>query len=121
MVLFITDNEAIQGDLDMVVMDSKEFNFIEAHPYIASANFKNVYLDLACNAKPTYVEMLSKKTVITPVTNGEITQKMINLLMYIYPTDGAALRYYFIKDKDKLNSLLVELSKKYNWRSIDEF
>ena len=100
---------------------NKEFNFIKAHPYIASSNFSKIYLDLSCPVNPKFIEMLNGKAIITPVSGGEITQDVISVLSRLYPEDGAALRYYFIKDKTQLGKTLLLLSNKYGWRSMDEF
>lgn len=121
MVLFITDNERIEEDFDTIVMGSKEFNFIQAHPYIASSNFSKIYLDLSCPVKSEYVEILKSKAIISPVSSGEITEDTISLLCTLYTEDDAALRYYYIRDKAQLNKLLASLATKYSWRSIDEF
>lgn len=121
MVLFITDNERIEEDFDTIVMSSKEFNFVKAHPYIASSNFSKIYLDLSCPVKPKWIDLLKTKTVLTPVSSGGITQDTINLLTHIYPDDSAALRYYYVKDKAQLAKLLSSLSSRYGWRSMDEF
>lgn len=121
MVLFITDNKNIEEDFDTVVMGSTEFNFIEAHPYIASSNFSKIYLDLSCPVNPKWAGVLNSKAIITPVSGGEITEKVIVLLAHLYQDDGSALRYYYIKDKAQLGKILVTLAEKYGWRSMDEF
>lgn len=119
MKLIVTSNNTLEESFDTVLMSPIEFNYLQAHPYIATAGFAEVQLDLTERLEPAFVSRLSKQVVIRPIYKDfDLTPNAILVLSYLYPDKAAALRMYSMRDKDKLVALLTELSETYQWRKL---
>lgn len=119
MKLIVSSDSTLMETFDTVVMDPIDFNHMFVHPYIATAGFTEVQIDLRDKISPAYVERLTRATLIRPIYKDfDLSQDAIILLSYIYPDKGAALRFNMIKDKEKLQSILKELAESFEWRKI---
>lgn len=119
MKLIVTSNETLEESFDTVLMNPVEFNYLQAHPYIATAGFSEVQLDLTETLEPAFVSILVKHIAIRPIYKDfNLTPNAILVLSYLYPNKAAALRMYSMRDKEKLLTLLQELSVTYQWRKI---
>lgn len=120
MKLVVSSNQSLEEDFDTMRMEPIEFNHLHAHPYIATAGFSEVQLDLNDDINPAYVSYLAKATWIRPIYKDfNLSANAILILSYVYTDRAAALRYFNLSDKEKLHSLLEELAKTYEWRKID--
>lgn len=120
MKLVVTTDKSMEEDFDTVVMDPIEFNHLSVHPYIATAGFTEVQLDLSSKVDSAYVSELVRKIVVRPIYRDfNLSDDAILNLSYIYPDKAAALRIYSLKDKDKLVSLLSTLADTYDWRKYE--
>lgn len=121
MKLIVTSNDTLEESFDTVLMSPIEFNYLQAHPYIATAGFNEVQLDLSERIEPAYVSHLMKKVLIRPIYKDfNLTPNAVLVLSYLYPDKAAALRIYSMTDKNKLVELLNELAAKYQWRKIED-
>lgn len=119
MKLIVSSNPSLEEDFDTVLMNPTEFNHLSAHPYIATAGFSEVQLDLSEKIEAAYVSHLMKMTVIKPIYKDfELSGNAILVLSYLYPDKAAALRFYSMQDKQKLIELLESLAKEYEWRKL---
>lgn len=119
MKLIVTTNEYLLESLDTVIMSPIEFNYLQAHPYIATAGFTEVQIDLTERLEPMFISKLSTKVVIKPIYKDfNVSPNAILVLSYLYPDKAAALRMYSMRDKNKLAELLQELADKYQWRKL---
>lgn len=118
MILIITDRD-VEEDFDTQVMNTREFNQKSVHPFIITTAFDNIYFDLDCDVDYEILRALCTKKVITPIIySKEFSSKYVSLLCIIYQEYSGALRYYYMKDIDKFNSLINELIEKYNWKVV---
>ena len=120
MILIVSDDSHIEDSLDTIVMPASDFNQLASHPYIATAGFDFIYLDLDCQLNELYVQQLVKACCVIPMYRTyELSQNAINILSYIYRESAAALRFYYIKDKARFNGLLDQLVESYKWRKVE--
>lgn len=120
MILIVSDDNRLQDSLDTIVMPAVDFNQLATHPYIATAGFDFIYLDLRCQLNELYVQQLVKACCVIPMYKDfELSANAINVLSYLYREQAAALRFYHIKDKSKFVELLQKLSESYNWRKVE--
>lgn len=120
MILIVSDNDNIESSLDTIVMPAIDFNQLATHPYIATAGFDCIYLDLQCTLNELFVQQLVKACLVVPMyTDFELSPNAVNILSYIYREQAAALRFYYVKDKDKFNALLESLCETYKWRKTE--
>jgi hypothetical protein len=118
-VKLIVTEESLLESLDTIIMSPIEFNYLQAHPYIATAGFTEVQIDLTQRLEPMFISKLATKVVIRPIYKDfNLSPNAILVLSYLYPDKAAALRMYSMRDKNKLVELLQELSEKYQWRKI---
>lgn len=119
MRLIVTSNNTLEESFDTVLMSPIEFNYLQTHPYIATAGFAEVQLDLSETLEPAFVSVLVKHVAIRPIYKDfNLSPNAILVLSYLYPDKAAALRMYSMRDKEKLVTLLQELSETYQWRKI---
>lgn len=119
MKLIVTSNDTLEESFDTVLMSPIEFNYLQAHPYIATAGFTEVQLDLTERIEPALVQHLMKKVYIRPIYKDfDLTPNAILVLSYLYPDKAAALRLYSMSNKEKLNEVLEQLATSYQWRKL---
>lgn len=119
MKLIVTQDTSLEESFDTVLMSPIEFNYLQAHPYIATAGFTEVQLDLSEKLEPAFVSHLAKKVSIKPIYKDfNMSPNAILVLSYLYPDKAAALRIYSMRDKNKLVELLQELAETYQWRKL---
>lgn len=119
MILIVSDDNKLEDSLDTIVMPAFDFNQLATHPYIATAGFDCIYLDLDCSLNELYVQQLVKACCVIPMyRNFDLSQNAINILSYIYREQAAALRFYFVKDKMRFKDLLQKLCDTYKWRKV---
>lgn len=117
MILIVSDSSDVDVSLDTIVMPASDFNQLATHPYIATAGFEVIYLDLRCSLNELYVQQLVKACLVIPMYEDfELSLNAINILSYLYREQAAALRFYNVKDKAKFNELLQKLCDTYKWR-----
>lgn len=120
MILIVSDDSNVDSSLDTIVMPASDFNQLATHPYIATAGFDYIYLDLRCALNELYVQQLVKACCVIPMYKDfELSLNAINVLSYIYREQAAALRFYHVKDKAKFSELLQKLSETYKWRKTE--
>lgn len=119
MILIVSDDKSVEDSLDTIVMPAADFNELATHPYIATAGFDFIYLDLRCALNELYVQQLVKACCVIPMYKDfELTPNAINVLSYVYREQAAALRFYNVKDKGKFKELLQKLAESYKWRKV---
>lgn len=120
MILIVSNDSGVEDSLDTISMPASDFNQLATHPYIATAGFEYIYLDLRCNLNELYVQQLVKACCVIPMYKDfELSPNAINILSYIYREQAAALRFYSVKDKEKFKELLQKLCDAYKWRKIE--
>ena len=120
MKLIVSTDTSLEEDLDTLMMNPTDFNHLHVHPYIATAGFDEVQVDLRDKISPAYISHLARITLIKPIYSSfDLSGDAIVLLSYIYPDKAAALRFFSLSDKEKLNTLLTELAKDFDWRKVD--
>ena len=118
MRLFVTDNPNTEISIDVVVMNSAEFNSISNHPYIVDSEFDSIVIDTNLDINLEYLKAALGTNVIIPRIVGEITSKTINLLMTIYPDKSALLQYNFMLGVDKVKPIIEDMCKSFEWESF---
>lgn len=119
MILIVSNDNSLEDSLDTIVMPASDFNQLATHPYIATAGFEYIYLDLRCSLNELYVQQLVKACCVIPMYKDfELSNNAINILSYIYREQAAALRFYHVKDKPKFEELLQKLCDTYKWREV---
>ena len=124
MKLIVSTDTSLEEDLDTLLMNPTDFNHLHVHPYIATAGFDEVQIDLRDKVDPAYISHLARVTLIKPIYESfDLSGSAIVLLSYIYPDKAAALRFfsqsYKEEDKEKLNNLLTQLAKDFEWRKVN--
>lgn len=116
MILRVTNiDKAEDMSLDTVIMPISEFCDIHSHPYLASAGFDYIVVDLDPNIFPGYLRALLGKYVVIPRIVSEVTQDTVRLLTELYPEYAARIRYTFIREKGNIGVVIDELRKKFEW------
>ena len=114
MVLRVTDKSQQDVSIETIVMTVNEFIDIANPPFIASSNFDALILDLDKRIPFGYCKVISGKIRIIPKF-ATIDADVIRLLSECYPDYAPLLRTSFIRDKEKLNVILMEMKAKFFW------
>lgn len=118
MRLIVTDNPSDNVTFDVVTMSIGEFNDICSHPYIATANFDEVVIDVTDKVKLGHVRPVMSITRVIPKIPDEITSHTISVLSEIYPEKAAELRYTFIRNRDGVKDIIDEMCKAGHWKEF---
>lgn len=116
MNLFVTD---VKRDVSFneITMSIAEFCFIGNHPYIATAGFDNLIIDLDDRIPPGFLKAVVGKFNIIPKITGDITTDTVRLLGEIYREKDLELKKSWFKGKDAVKQLVKELEEQYKWCS----
>lgn len=104
-------------NLNEVAMSIEEFADIRNHPYISTQRFDAVVVDLEKNIPVGYLSAVSKTTRVIPKIVTECNTDVVRLLAELYPDKAAEIRFSYIRDKERLSSIITELKKSYDWES----
>lgn len=115
MRLIVTDRQIENISFDTVVMSIGEFNDICSHPYIASANFDEVVVDLDDKVKLGHLRPVMGITKVIPRVMDTISTHTVSVLSEIYPEYAAKMRYTFMRDKEGIRTLINEMCEEYHW------
>lgn len=117
MKLYITDNTDIEVSIDTTVIGSTEFNSVQSHPYIRTAGFSVVLVDITNNKiKFPYVQGVMQFASVVPYySGGEISEFGISILCELYKDRAAELRYYSFVDMNKFEEIVLKLKEDYQW------
>lgn len=115
MRLIVTDRDINNVSFDTVVMSIGEFNDICSHPYIATANFDEVVVDLDDKVKLGHLRPVMSITKVIPRVLSEITTHTVSVLSELYPEYAAKMRYTFIRDKEGIKDLIDKMCEEYHW------
>lgn len=116
MKLRVTNTDKAEDmSLDTVVMPISEFCDIHSHPYLASAGFDYVVVDLDSEIGPGILRALLGKYIVIPKIVSEVDRDTVRLLTELYPEYAAKLRYTFIREKGNIGSIITELQEKFEW------
>ena len=116
MKLRVTNTDKAEDmSLDTVIMPISEFCDIHSHPYLASAGFDFIVVDLDAEIKPGYLRALLGKYLVIPRIVGDVTQDTVRLLTELYPEYAAKIRYTFIREKGNIGDVITELRNKFEW------
>lgn len=115
MILRITNESADDMSLNQQVMSIAEFKDIHNHPWLVTSKFEAVVIDLVEDIPNGYLRNLLGVHFIVPKIIGPVTIHTVRLLNELYPEQAAKLMFTFMRDKDKLDSLLKEMSDQFSW------
>ena len=107
-----------EASLNEVCISLDEFADIRRHPFIASNKFDAVVVDLDKKVPVGYLAaVMNVARVIPHIVHDEYTLDDIRLLAELYPDKAAELRFSYIRDKERLKMLILELKQAYDWQS----
>ncbi|MBR3598481.1 MAG: hypothetical protein IKL53_01240 [Lachnospiraceae bacterium] len=115
MRLFVTDNLTDETPMDVVMMSTLEFGYINNIPFIISQMFDAIVVDITDNVKLGYLSKFMKVTRVIPRIVGDITPHCISLLSEIYKDKSAELRYTYMRNKEDIKPLLDKMCVDYEW------
>lgn len=116
MKLRVTNTDRAEDmTLDTVIMPISEFCDIHSHPYLASAGFDYIVIDLHAEIKPGYLRALLGKYLVIPKIISAVDTDIVRLLAELYPEYAARIRYTFIREKGDVSDIVAELEQKFEW------
>lgn len=115
MRLIVTDRQIDNTSFDEVIMPISEFNDICSHPYIASANFDEVVVDVEDRVKLGHLRPVLSITKVIPRITDIISTHTISILSELYPEHAAKMRYTFMRNKDGIRELIDKMCEDYHW------
>lgn len=117
MVLRVSDKERelALGDIQLTV---EEFINIKNHPYIITSQIDTAVIDLDERIPSDVLKVILGKIKIIPVVPEEITSKIVQHLVTLYPEKAAILRHKFFMNKGGLEEEINSLKELYNWESF---
>lgn len=118
MRLIVTDDANQDLSFDTVVMPASEFNNICSHPYIASAGFDAIVVDLRCNVKLGFLSKVASITIVIPKVIGDLNAYSVSILTELYRERSAELRYTYMKDKQKFAEIVSAMEEEFHWKDF---
>lgn len=116
MKLRVTNTDIVDNTtLDTVIMPISEFCDLQAHPYLATAGFDYIVIDLDDKIPPGYLRCLIGKYRVIPRIVNKVTTDTARQLAELYPESAAKVRFSFIRNKGDISDVLKELSEKFKW------
>lgn len=115
MRLFVTETPVEDVSFDMVNMSVAEFNNVSCHLFIVSQDFDEVVIELSDKVNLGMIRPLMSRTKVIPKVPADMTSHIISLLCEMYPEKSAELRYAFIRDKSKANTVVTDMCKENGW------
>lgn len=116
MNLVVTDTKR-ELSFNEITMSISEFAFIGNHPYIATAGFDTIIVDLDKRIPPGYLKTVIGKMKVVPRIVGELDTDVIRLLGEIYRDKEMSLKMSWFKGKDEVQKIINNIKEEYNWES----
>ena len=116
MKLIVTDRK-IDTSFNEVVLTIDEFCDIHTHPYIATAGFDVVVVDLDSKIPSGYLSAMVGKFIIIPRIIEDISTDTIRLLSEIYKEKSSTLRFNWLKKKQGVKEIIDEMAETFQWES----
>ena len=113
--LRVTDNVDNNEGLNTIKMTINEFTDICNHPWIATAGFDFVLIDLDSRIKYGTLSAMLGKYIVVPVLPEVIDKDIVRLLSELYPEKHAELMFTFIKNKGDISTIVKDLAEQHEW------
>lgn len=117
MLLRVTDKER-ELMLGEILLTVDEFVNIRNHPYLVNAQIDTAVIDLDDRVPSDVLKAMLGKIRIIPVIPEDITAKIVQHLVVLYPEKAPVLRHKYFMDKGELSSEIYALRKTYDWDSF---
>lgn len=117
MLLRVTDKERelMLGEIRLTV---EEFINIRNHPSLANAQIDTAVIDLDDRVPSDVLKAMLGKVRIIPVLPEEISAKIVQHLVVLYPERAPILRHKYFMNKGELATEIESLRKAYDWDSF---
>ena len=113
MVLKIMTNK--EEGLNSICLSPSEFADKSYHPFIATTEFDKVVIELSSDIPTGYIsQFVSKANKVIPYIT-EKNSATVQQLCEIIPDKSAEIRFTYMRNRNKFQELLDNLSATYNW------
>ena len=116
MNLIVTDSQR-EISFNEIVMSINEFAFIGNHPYIATAGFDTIVVDLDKRIPPGFLKTIVGKIQIIPRIVNEIDTDTIRQLGEIYRDKDAILKMNWFKGREAIQKIIDQMKEENGWES----